>query len=71
MRYVRSDVRRSRPLRRRESAMVACGHYDPTVGAFDASRLHMDVELAVFERGMFIDVLSEMKWNSNSDQREP
>jgi len=50
VRYVRSDVARSRPLRRRESAMVACGHYDPAVGAFDASWLHVDVELAVLKR---------------------
>ncbi|CAK9106248.1 unnamed protein product [Durusdinium trenchii] len=35
LRYVRADVARSRPLRRRESATVAAGRYDARRGAFD------------------------------------
>eukprot|EP00435_Cladocopium_sp_Y103_P057443 s855_g19.t1 len=35
VRYVRADVQRSRRLRRRESAMLACGRYDAAEGAFD------------------------------------
>jgi hypothetical protein len=37
VRYVRADVQRSRRLRRRESAMLACGQYDAAEGAFDAA----------------------------------
>ena len=37
VRYVRADVQRSRRLRRRESAMLACGTYVAAEGAFDAA----------------------------------
>ena len=49
VRYVRADVQRSRRLRRRESAMLACGQYDAAEGAFDAAWAGIVYEIVKFD----------------------
>lgn len=71
IRYVRADVGRNRKLPCRESAMLACGSYDPAFGAFDLEP-PPSCDAGPKEREVHADALARERENySDLDTSDP